>query len=184
MKDPPVELSSAAELIRAVARGSEPALKRLYEREAGRLYAVAVRIVRRRDVADEVLQDSFVQIWQNARRFEEDRGAAEAWLTGIVRYRAIDAARSVAREDITGDPSLGDDVEFCDPADLIDLKAIAPQLYRCIDLLDDGPKRCVLLAYVDGLAHGEIAARIRSPLGTVKSWIRRALISLRSCLDP
>jgi RNA polymerase sigma-70 factor, ECF subfamily len=174
---------SVAELIRLVAAGSQNALKRIYEIESRRLYGIALRIARRPEIADDVLQDAFVQVWSNAAGFDPNRGAAEAWLTGIVRYRALDAVRRTRREDLSGDPGLGDSAEFTDPGELIDLETAAPALRRCLELLDESQRRCILLSYVDGLSQAEIALHIRSPLGTVKSWMRRALTSLRGCLD-
>src|SRR5579864_2706455 len=96
--DQPASLSSPDVLVDAVARGSELALKRLYMLESPRLYSIALRIVRRPEVAAEVLQDAFVQVWQNAKSFAPERGAAAAWLTGIVRFRALDAVRRHGRE--------------------------------------------------------------------------------------
>ena len=101
-------LASTATLIEAVARGNRPALKRLYELESRRLYGIALRIVRRPEVAADVLQEAFIQIWQNAQRYSAERGAGGAWLTGIVRFRALDAVRKYGREVLSDDPGLGD----------------------------------------------------------------------------
>src|SRR5579875_2262567 len=146
---------SLQDLIDAVARGDQGALRRLYERESRRLYGIALRIVRRPEIAAEVLQDAFLQIWQKAASYAPERGDPAAWLTGIVRYRGIDAVRNLGRG----------------------------ALRRCLDELDDNQRRCILLAFVDGLTHAEIAARLSAPLGSVKSWVRRGLVSLRRCLD-
>jgi hypothetical protein len=97
-------LSSVGVLIEAVGRGSQVALKRLYELESRRLYG----IVRRPEIAADVLQETFVQIWQNAAAFSAERGAGAAWLTGIVRFRSLDAVRKLGREVLTDDPALGD----------------------------------------------------------------------------
>jgi len=176
-------LSSTRELVEAVKHGSRAALKRLYELESPRLYGIALRIVRRPEVAADALQEAFVQIWRNAGSFSAERGDASAWLTGIVRYRALDAARKLRREVLSDDPTLGDRPEEPDIVEQIDNKVTAGALSRCVGLLDDSQKRCVVLAFVDGLSHAEIAGRLQAPLGTVKSWIRRGLISLRSCLQ-
>jgi RNA polymerase sigma-70 factor, ECF subfamily len=183
MDEAQTTVSSAAELVRAIGRGSALALRRLYALESRRLYGIALRIVRRAEIADEVLQEVFIQVWRNAATFDARRGTPEAWLTGMVRYRALDAARKTRREELSDDPALGDSAEFTDPADAIDLRTISPTLQRCLGLLDDNQRRCIVLSYVDGLSQSEIAARIRAPLGSVKSWLRRALISLRSCLE-
>jgi RNA polymerase sigma-70 factor (ECF subfamily) len=171
-------------LIEAVGRGSRLALKRLYELESRRLYGIALRIVRRPDVAADVLQDAFLQVWQNAKQYSPERGAAEAWLTGIVRFRAIDAVRRLGRELPSGDPALGDAVVESDVIERLSAQADADALKRCLGLLDAQQQRSIVLAFVEGLSHSEIAARLSAPLGTVKSWVRRGLLSLRKCLAP
>lgn len=175
-------LSSPATLIEAAGRGSKLALKRLYDLESRRLYGIALRIVRRPDVAADVLQDAFLQVWQNARTYSAERGAAEAWLTGIVRFRALDAVRKLGREILSDDPSLGDAAEEPDVIEKIDAAADAGALRRCLGELDTVQRRSVVLAFVDGYSHSEIAQRLAEPLGTVKSRIRRGLDALRKCL--
>lgn len=176
-------LTSTALLIEAVGRGSRAALKRLYELESRRLYGIALRIVRRPEIAAEVLQEVFIQVWQNARSFSPERGAGAAWLTGIVRFRALDAIRKFGRESLADDPTLGDRPIEPDVIAQIDGKAAATALRRCLDLLDEKQRRCVVLAFVDGFSHAEIAQRLATPLGSVKSWVRRGLLALRSCLQ-
>ena len=181
--DQPASLSSAEVLLEAIGRGSQLALKRLYEIESRRLYGIALRIVRRPEIAADVLQDSFVQIWQNARSFTPDRGVAAAWLTGIVRFRAIDAVRKLRREVLSGDPGLGDAPIEPDVIERIDADAQATALRHCLQSLDDDQRRCILLAFVDGYSHADIAKRLAAPLGSVKSWVRRGLIVLKGCLQ-
>ena len=176
-------LSSVGVLIEAVGRGSQIALKRLYELESRRLYGIALRIVQRPEIAADVLQEAFVQIWQNAAAFSAERGAGAAWLTGIVRFRALDAARKAGREILSDDPALGDTALEPDVIERIDAAAEAGALRRCLRLLDDEQQRCIVLAFVDGLSHSEIAERLKAPLGSVKSWIRRGLLTLRRCLQ-
>jgi len=176
-------LSSVGVLIEAVGGGSQAALKRLYELESKRLYGIALRIVRRPEIASDVLQEAFVQIWQNAAAFSTERGVGAAWLTGIVRFRALDAVRKTSREVLSGDPGLGDEPLEPDVIEKIGALAEAAALRRCLKLLDEEQQRCVLLAFVDGMSHSEIAERIKAPLGSVKSWIRRGLLSLRRCLE-
>ncbi len=182
--DEPASLSSADVLIEAVARGSQLALKRLYALESPRLYGIALRIVRRPEIAAEVLQDAFVQVWQNAGSFTPTRGAGAAWLTGIARFRALDAVRKFGREVLSGDPALGDAAVEPDVLAKIDATAQTAALRRCLQLLDDNQRRCVVLAFVDGFSHAAIAARLAAPLGSVKSWVRRGLIALKFCLQP
>ena len=183
MEQPP-SLSSPDVLVEAVARGSQLALKRLYAIESSRLFGIALRIVHRPEIAAEVLQDAFVQIWQNAKSFAPERGAAAAWLTGIVRFRALDAVRRHSREILSGDSALGDSAVEPDVLAKLDADADAQALRRCLETLEDNQRRSVLLAFVDGLSHGDIANRLSAPLGTVKSWVRRGLIALKGCLSP
>lgn len=177
-------LSSLGDLIGAVQRGSQAALRRLYDLESRRLYGIALRIVRRPEMAADAVQEAFVQIWQNADKYAAERGDVAAWLTGIVRYRALDAARKLNREVLTDDPELGDRPDEPDIAELIDRKVENAALRRCLDRLDENQRRCIVLAFVDGFSHADIAARLPAPLGSVKSWVRRGLIALRSCLEP
>jgi RNA polymerase sigma-70 factor (ECF subfamily) len=176
-------LSSAGVLIEAVGMGSRTALKRLYELESRRLYGIALRIVGRPEIAADVLQDAFLQVWQNAKNFDPERGAGGAWLTGIVRFRALDAVRKFGREIPSEDPTLGDEVFEPDVIERLDAEAEARALTRCLRRLDDRQRRCVVLAFVDGFSHAEIAERLAAPLGSVKSWVRRGLLALRSCLE-
>jgi RNA polymerase sigma-70 factor (ECF subfamily) len=186
MDSKPASLSSLEDLIAAVGAGSSAALKRLYELESRRLYGVALRIAGRPELAADALQEAFIQIWQKARSYSTERGSAAAWLTGIVRYRAIDLVRKLGREILSGDSSLGDSAEAPDIEEQIDRALAEDALRRCVGQLEANQRRCVGLAFVEGLSHAEIAARLNQPLGSVKSWIRRGLIWLRSCLgnDP
>lgn len=178
------ELSSAATLLEAVGRGSRLSLKRLYELESRRLYGIALKIVRRSDLAADVLQDAFLQVWRNAKQYSPERGSAEAWLTGIVRFRAIDTVRKLAREVPTGDPALGDAPVEPDVIERLSADADAEALKHCLTLLEKEQQKTIMFAFVEGLSHSEIAARLSAPLGTVKSWARRGLLSLRKCLAP
>ena len=116
--------------------------------------------------------------------FAPERGAAAAWLTGIVRFRALDAVRRHSREILSGDSALGDSAVEPDVLTKLDADADAQALRRCLETLEDNQRRSVLLAFVDGLSHGDIANRLSAPLGTVKSWVRRGLIALKGCLSP
>ena len=115
-----------------------------------------------------MLQEAFIQIWQNAQTYSSERGAGGAWLTGIVRFRALDAVRKHGREVLSDDPGLGDVVQEPDVVDRLAAKAEAGALKRCLGRLDDQQRRCVTLAFVDGFSHAEIAERLAAPLGTSK----------------
>ncbi len=175
---------SARELVEAIREGDRASLQRLYALEARRLYGIALRIVRRPDMAADVVQDVFVQVWRNARTFAAERGDAQAWLTGITRYRALDVLRKRRREVLSDDPALGDTAEEPDVIERIEQAAAQSALRKCLDELAERERRCLVLAFVDGLSHSELAQRLGAPLGSVKSWVRRGLLLLRRCLEP
>ncbi len=174
---------SAEHLLARCAERDPVALRQLYERQSSRLYGIALRITRQPALAADALQDAFVNVWQKAASFDPERGSAEGWLTGIVRFRALDLIRLGSRE-ISGLelPEIEDD----EPNALARLvgSAEAAALRRCLEGLDADKRRLVMLAFLDGLTHQELAQRLTMPLGTVKSAIRRGLAGLRGCLEP
>lgn len=168
----------------ACARGDRAALHQIYEREASQLLGVALRIVRRRDLADEVLQDAFLQIWQKATMFDSKRGSARGWIFSIVRYRALDALRKASREVAVDETMIANrSPATADMLDDLSRMAETKELQQCLEQLEQSKRRSILLAYVDGYTHIQIAAQLEVPLGTVKSWIRRGLLALRECLQ-
>lgn len=171
------------DLLRAVATGDRRAFRTLYQQESPRLYGVAMRMMRSPTAASDVLQEAFLQVWRNADRFDPERGSAGAWLVSLVRYRALDALERSGREIPTDDPNLGDaPVEF-DPVAAIDGSRDATALRRCLQVLEDKNRQSIVLAFVEGLSHSQVAQRLGTPLGTVKAWIRRGLQNLKSCLE-
>ena len=173
-----------AALLRRVAAGDRAAFRRLYDLQAPRLYAVAVRITRQGPLASDAVHDAFLQVWRNADRFEATRGSPEAWLLSLVRYRALDIARRRGREVAQDDLDLPEPVdEDPDPLQRLADRRDATALHLCLGQLEADRRRLLLLAFVDGLSHSEVAERVSMPLGTVKSWIRRSLQSLRLCLE-
>jgi RNA polymerase sigma-70 factor, ECF subfamily len=167
----------------ACARGERAALRRLYDEEAGRLIAVAQRIVRRRELAEEVVQESFIQIWQKAATFDAGIGSARAWIYTIVRHRALNVIRDGAREDLLDADELTavqDSVAIAD--DAFGRLSTESRLRTCLENIDREKRESLLLSYVAGYSHGEIAGLMRVPVGTAKSWVRRALIALKECM--
>jgi RNA polymerase sigma-70 factor (ECF subfamily) len=169
----------------ACARGEASALRKIFDAEGSRLITVAQRIVRRRDLAEEVVQESFIRIWTHAHQFRSDAGSARGWITAIVRNRALNMLRDGRREDLVEDDRL----EALQETDHMEEIMAAwhrldrsSRLRECLGGLDDIKRRGILMAYVGGYTHGEIAGRLRIPLGTAKSWIRRGLSTLRECM--
>jgi RNA polymerase sigma-70 factor (ECF subfamily) len=172
-----------ASLIAACARGRRDSLRALYEQEAAAMIGVAMRIVRRRELAEEAVHDVFVQVWRHAASFDPALGSGRAWLFAILRNRAISILRSTSRELPTEDEVLFAAAEKDSPIDnAYDRLADGSALKRCLESLEPRRRLGVLLAYVEGLSHGEIAGRLGVPLGTAKAWIRRGLVQLRECL--
>ncbi|TWB42249.1 sigma-70 family RNA polymerase sigma factor [Nitrospirillum viridazoti] len=168
-------------LIRQVAGGDRVALRHLYERESPRLYGLALRIVRRPDAAADAVQDAFVQIWRNAASFSPAMGSGGGWMASIVRYRALDMARRLGRETLTD--AIPDSIdESPSPLEHLETARDAVRLRRCLERLDDKGRRAITLAFINGLSHAQVAEHLAIPLGTVKSWIRRGLASLKECL--
>lgn len=171
-------------LLQRIATGDRAALAQLFDREAGRLVAIARRIVRRQDLAEEVVQDAFVAVWQRAGQFDGSRGSAAAWLTTIVRNRALNLLRDGSRMDYHDGETLaaiGD--RAADAGNAFDALAERDALKACLRQLDEAKRRAILLCYVTGLNHSEVAATLNAPLGTVKAWIRRGTIALQECLS-
>lgn len=170
-------------LLQRCGAGDRHAFRRLYEREAPRLYGLALRITRQPSLAADAVHDALLQVWQRASSFDVRRGSPEAWLTGLVRYRAIDVVRKRARETSGLEvPDLPDTAPG--PLDSLLATTAGSALHHCLDRLDEPQRRVILLAFVDGLSHSELAQRLGAPLGTVKSWIRRGLVALKACLEP
>ena len=175
----------AALLSRCVLQ-DQKAFEALYEASSAKLFGVAVRITRRRDWAEEVLQESFVKIWHHAGSYDSAKSAPMTWMTAIVRNRALDWLRRpqevrTSEEQEAMLNAIPD--EGPGPEDLVSLAAQARKLHECMQHLSDDQKRSITLAFFNGLSHGELAEKMGKPLGTVKTWIRRGLDRLKGCLD-
>ena len=171
-----------AALLVSVAGGDRGALRAVYDRQSVRLFGVANAILRDRDAAADALQDAFLRISERAGQFDASRGEASAWLAGIVRHAALDLARKRGRELPSDDPALGDIPVAPEALDAVAASAEGRRLRDCLAALDEKNRRGILLAFVHGLSHAQVAARLELPLGTVKAWIRRGLLQLRECL--
>ena len=170
--------------VQACARGERYALRALYQREARWLLGVAQRIVRDPQQAEDVLQDAFIQVWQHAGTFDATLGSARGWIYTIVRHRALKSLRDGGHEQAMDPQDLSElaDSQQRGSAEG-ELRALdTDSLERCLQRLDEARRVCVVHAFVDGLTHEQIARRLNTPLGTVKSWIRRSLASLKECL--
>ncbi len=177
-----------AALLQRVGLGDRDALRTLYARCAPKLFGLALRILVRKDWAEDVLQESFVNIWRHAGDYRPHMAAPMTWMTAIVRNRALDCLRRQHAErvqesvplDETYAEALADHAPG--PADLALAGQQARALAECIKRLDPKQREIVTLAYLRDLSHSELAQALSLPLGTVKSWMRRGLERLRECL--
>lgn len=175
-------------LIDRVAQRDESALRALYDRTSPRLFGLAMRVLRRRDAAEDVLQETFLTVWRLAGDYRQSLSPPLAWLGLIVRSRALDALRKHAssRADRTQelDETLGSALESDapDPMDSADASEQATALHQCLARLEQRQREVVSLAYLRDLSHSELAQQLALPLGTVKTWIRRGLEQLRGCM--
>lgn len=177
------------DLLHGCAQGKQPAFQKLYQLASPQLFAVLVRILKRRDLAEEALQDAFLSVWRNASSYTAQKGTPMTWLVSICRYRALDMLRREKREvhmDPADDANQDNDMfnlrDESGDGDLIS-HAEARALRHCLDELNEGQRNSLKLAYFDGCSHEEIAGALRAPLGTIKSWVRRGLQGLKQCLE-
>ncbi len=171
-------------LLQRCASADAEALQNLYELASPFLFACLTRILRRRALAEEALQDVFVSIWQRAGQFTAARGKPMAWMVSIARYRAIDLLRRERSAPVLV-PELPETAQDTDDSreEAMHWLPAGGLLEHCLSLLSDGQRRCLELAFMGGNSHDEVSRLTGNPLGTVKSWIRRGLQSLRQCLE-
>lgn len=173
-----------ARLLARTALGDRQAFASLYRATRAKLFGVSLRIVRERHIAEEVLQDSFVSIWNHAGTYAQGKGAPATWMAAIVRNRSLDVARR-ARERPDVDDALAANLvdESAAPGREAERRAEAHALRDCLDELDPEQRQSIALAFFHGLTHSELASHLRRPLGTVKTHVRRGLLRLRDCLE-
>jgi RNA polymerase sigma factor (sigma-70 family) len=159
--------------------GERAALRVIYDIEAGRMIGVARRMLRRQELAEEAVQDTFMRVWRSARTFDPAKGAARSWLYAILRNCALSILRDESR--FTADEDAAEQAAPMTESALTRLPENSA-LRRCLERLEASRRTVVVLAYVHGLSHGELAGKLGVPLGTVKSWVRRSLISLQECM--
>ncbi len=178
------------ELMARVALRDTQAFESLYRQVASRLLAVALRVTQDRAMAEDVLQEVFASIWNRSANATPGQHRTLAWLCVVTRHRAIDGLRKRRPEeplhwrDAHGEERTHDaQAEDASPMEQLLAHEGDAQLTRCMGTLEPEPRRALLLAYYDGLTHGEIAQRRARPLGTVKAWTRRSLMRLKGCME-
>lgn len=177
--------------------GDREAFATLYRKTSAHLFAVVLRINRDRAQAEDVLQEVYVNVWRAAKTFDAAQSQPLTWLTSVARNRAIDSLRranaqpQIQRPFAAAGDADGEDDDVIDtvadgapgPLELLGAAAEARRLGECMEKLSALQKQSVALAFFHGLSHAEVAAQLRQPLGTVKSWVRRSLLVLKSCLQ-
>ena len=172
-------------LLSATAQGDRSAFAELYQQLGGRLYAISLQLLKQRDLAEDAVQEAFVRIWHNASEYQQDKGLVLTWMISIVRYRALDMLRASKRRRETcgtweehDDPAdeRGPETELFEQRDRV-------RIDNCMDHLQQAQRSAIQLAYFRGFTHHEVCAHLDSPLGSVKSRIRRGLERLKRCLE-
>jgi RNA polymerase sigma-70 factor (ECF subfamily) len=171
-------------LVRCAAQDAQ-ALQQLYARVSPRLLGILMHILGTRAAAEDALQDVFIRIWQQAGQFDRIRGRAMAWMVAIARNRAIDLQRTARPMVLIDAAELAgsEHLRVEGPANHVEFGATQVALQRCLELLSAAQRQCLLLAYQRGLTQDRIAQSIGQPLGSVKSWVRRGLQSLKACME-
>lgn len=169
--------------IAGCAAGDRAALRSIYEQEGPRMLGVAIRLLRRRALAEEAVQDAFVLVWRHAAGFDPAKGSGRTWLYAILRHRALNILRGESRLETSEQPiAESSPSEDEDPETVVGRLSDGRKLRRCLETLDPARRKAIVLAYMHGLSHADLAERLKMPLGTVKSWLRRSLLSLRECM--
>ena len=190
--DRSLELSK---LLGRAGLGDRAAFATLYERTSSHLLGVVLRIQRDRAQAEDILQEVYVNVWRAAQSFDAAQSQPLTWLSSIARNRAIDSLRRTQTQpkfrSTISSTTLDEETDVYDtvasdapgPLDLLSRASDARALSSCMQGLSAQQRQSVALAFFDGLSHAEVAEQMRQPLGTVKSWVRRALMSLKGCLE-
>jgi RNA polymerase sigma-70 factor (ECF subfamily) len=171
-------------LLDGVARGDEASFAELYQATSAKLYAVALRILRNREVAEDVLQDAYFRIWERANDFNPKIASPITWMAAIVRNRSLDEARRRVARPVVDDAEV-ENIDSGDehPLDTLGRREDVERLLHCLENLEPEKKEMVRLAYLDGMSREALAKRFDRPEGTIKTWLRRSLAQLRGCLE-
>jgi len=179
------------QLITATAGGDKLAFRQLYSETSAHLFALLLRMLKRRDWAEEALQDSLLKVWRKSETYDPGKGSPSTWLFTIARHRALDLLRQKRPEDsltvVDDEDGSSTVLDVVDEDENPEARAMEGEgmgrLERCMKGLLDAERKSVMLAYYEGYTHPELASAMSAPLGTVKSWVRRGLVKLRACLE-
>lgn len=176
--------SDLADMLARSGLGDRAAFAQLYSATSAKLFGLALRILHRRDLAEEALQDAYVNIWHHAPNYRADKAAVMTWMTAIVRNRCLDLLRA-----LPPDKQLSEDESFDDwaseqlsPLEAATANSESKALLNCMRQLAPLQRQAIAMSYFKGLPHEELAQQLTQPLGTIKTWIRRGLQVLKNCL--
>jgi RNA polymerase sigma factor (sigma-70 family) len=180
----PAERDELNQLLLQTGRNDQKAFAELYKRTSSKLFGVCLRMLRDRGEAEEVLQETYTTVWRRAATFDAAKASAITWLVTLSRNKAIDRLRQ-RREELLDDPLKLDEVVDEQPTPATDAETSQEhrRLQHCLDTLEPQQRSSVREAFFTGATYNELATRCKVPLGTMKSWIRRSLMQLRTCLD-
>ena len=189
LNDQDTALARSDRLHRAIgdcSAGRQSGIDAILAEEGGQLLGVAQRILGRRDLAEEALQDAMVQVWRKAGQFDAQSGSARGWIYAILRNRCLNILRDQRRLSVLSPEDLAalqEQRQVAVPTEGWEILAGTSRLRDCLHGLDGQSRHAILLAHVAGFSHAEISTRQEVPLGTVKSMIRRGLHALKECLS-
>ncbi|MBN8980006.1 MAG: sigma-70 family RNA polymerase sigma factor [Rhizobiales bacterium] len=170
-------------LLASVAKGDEAAFERLYQNTRAKLFGVVLRILRRQDLAEEVIQEAYVKIWNSAGQFNPGIASPITWMVSIARNRAIDVVRKRSETSIEEEPAAMEVAsDTPEPLARREMTEELKRILECVGQLDPERQKLVLLAYYNGWSREQLAEKFDTPLNTVKTWLRRSMIEIRECL--
>ncbi len=170
-------------LLEAVAKGYMPAFEQLYSATRAKLYGVLLRILGRPELAEEVMQETYLKVWTMAGKFDPTQASPITWMVSIARNRAIDIVRKKGEVSIEEQPEALE-VASDAPAPLArrEMTEELKRLLSCLGKLDPEKQRIVLLAYYSGWSREQLSKKLNIPVNTIKTWLRRSLLEIRECL--
>jgi RNA polymerase sigma-70 factor, ECF subfamily len=170
-------------LLAAIAHGDEAAFEQLYAATRSKLYGVLLRILGRPELAEEVMQETYVKVWKMAGKFDPIVASPITWMVAIARNRAIDIVRKRSELSIEEEPEAME-VAAETPAPLArrEMTEELKRLLSCLGKLDPEKQRIVLLAYYSGWSREQLSRKLDIPVNTIKTWLRRSLIEIRECM--
>lgn len=174
-------------LLARIALKDQKALQQLYQKAAGKLNGIAMKILHDADLSNDVLQETFLQIWHHAGEYRRDLGEPMAWMSSLLRYRTLDKLRVENREQKRRDQyeevqSLFGETHAVSPVTIMLQQDVNSSLNRCLETLDVTNRNAILMAYYYGHSREDIAIHVEQPINTVKSWLKRGLTRLAKCL--